>query len=139
MNRGKRISRRNLISPRWALERLEDRTLLSGNVTATVTSAGNLQVVGDFKDNQIVIQSTPSGALQVSSLDGTTTINGGSSPFSTTAVTGDVDVLHRSDQFSRDWIAQYAGCFKHRLRIMRKSIHACMDDGGNGARHPQVT
>ncbi len=93
MNRGKRTSRRNLISPRWALERLEDRTLLSGNVTATVTSAGNLQVVGDTKDNQIVIQSTSTGALQVSSLDGTTTINGATTPFTTSSVTGDVDVF----------------------------------------------
>jgi hypothetical protein len=93
MNRGKRTSRRNLTSPRWAFERLEDRTLLSGNVTAIVTSGGNLQVVGDAKDNQIVIQSTSTGALQVSSLDGTTTINGGNTPFTTSAVTGDVDVF----------------------------------------------
>ena len=28
-------------------QRLEDRTLLSGNVTATLTTAGNLLVVGD--------------------------------------------------------------------------------------------
>ncbi len=93
MNRGKRTSRKNLTSHRWALEHLEERTLLSGNVTAIVTSGGNLQVVGDAKDNQIVIQSTSTGALQVSSLDGTTTINGGSTPFTTSGVTGDVDVF----------------------------------------------
>src|SRR5580700_11193475 len=93
MNRGKRTTRRARSSPRWALERLEDRTLLSGNVTATVTGAGNLLVVGDAKGNEILIQSTSGGALQVSSLDGTTTINGGSSPFSTTGVTGNVAVF----------------------------------------------
>jgi large repetitive protein len=94
MNRGKRTSRRTLSAPRYALERLEDRTLLSGNVTATVTSGGNLLVVGDSKGNQIAIQTT-SGALQVSSLDGTTTINGGSGPFTPTGFTGDVDVFMR--------------------------------------------
>jgi len=93
MNRGKRTSRRTLVSPRWALERLEERTLLSGNVTATVTNTGNLAVVGLAKNSQILIQSTTSGALQVSSLDGTTTINGSSTPFTTSAVTGDVDVF----------------------------------------------
>ncbi len=93
MNRGKRTTRRTLVSPRWALERLEERTLLSGNVTATVTNAGNLAVVGLAKNSQILIQSTSTGALQVSSLDGTTTINGKSTPFTTSAVTGDVDVF----------------------------------------------
>jgi hypothetical protein len=92
MNRGKRTSRRTLSSPRWALERLEERTLLSGNVTATVTTGGNLLVVGDAQANQIAIQTT-SGALQVSSLDGTTTINGGAGPFTATGFTGDVDVF----------------------------------------------
>jgi hypothetical protein len=92
MNRGKRTLRRARFSPRWALERLEDRTLLSGNVTATVT-AGNLLLVGDAKANQILIQSTSGGALQVSSLDGTTTINGGSGPFTSTSVTGNVTVF----------------------------------------------
>jgi hypothetical protein len=93
MSRGKRSTRQALTSPRWALERLEDRTLLSGNVTATVTTSGNLTVVGDAKGNEILIQSTSSGALQVSSLDGTTTINGGSSPFTATGVTGNVAVF----------------------------------------------
>ena len=93
MNRGKRTSRRTLVGPRWALERLEERTLLSGNVTATVTNSGNLAVIGLAKNSQILIQSTPTGALQVSSLDGTTTINGTSTPFTTSAVTGDVDVF----------------------------------------------
>jgi hypothetical protein len=93
MNRGKRKLRRPRFSPRWALERLEDRTLLSGNVTATVTSGGNLVVTGDAQGNQIRIQSAAGGALQVSSLDGTTTINGGPGPFSTTGVTGNVAVF----------------------------------------------
>jgi hypothetical protein len=62
-------------------------------LSIAVTAAGNLRVVGDAQGNEIVIESTSGGALRVSSLDGTTTINGGSSPFSTTAVTGDVDVF----------------------------------------------
>jgi hypothetical protein len=91
MRQGKRNSRQRLGSG-WALERLEERTLLSGNVSATVTAAGNLLVIGDTKANQIAIQET-SGALQVSSLDGTTTINGGSGPFTATGFTHDVDVF----------------------------------------------
>ena len=86
MRQGKRNSRQRLVKTGWALERLEDRTLLSGNVAATVTSAGNLLVVGDAKANQIAIQTT-SGALQVSSLDGTTMINGGSGPFTAAGFT----------------------------------------------------
>jgi hypothetical protein len=93
MTRGRRISRHARFSPRWALERLEERILLSGNVTASVTSSGNLAVVGLAKGSEILIQSTAGGALQVSSLDGTTTINGSTSPFTTSAVTGDVDVF----------------------------------------------
>jgi hypothetical protein len=93
MTRGRRTSRQNRLSPRWALERLEERILLSGNVTATVTNTGNLRVIGLAKGSEIQIQSTSTGALQVSSLDGTTTINGSTSPFTTSAVTGDVDVF----------------------------------------------
>src|SRR5579862_5462795 len=103
MNRGKRTSRRARFSPRWglstlappigALERLEDRTLLSGNVLANVTKAGDLTVVGQAKGNEVLIQSTSGGALQVSSLDGTTTINGGSGPFTATGFTRDVDAF----------------------------------------------
>jgi Ca2+-binding RTX toxin-like protein len=93
MHRGKRSSRQNLFSPRWALERLEERTMLSGNVVASVTTSGNLVVVGNGKGNEILVQSTSGGALQVSSLDGTTTINGGSGPFTATGFKGDVDVF----------------------------------------------
>jgi hypothetical protein len=98
MRHGKRNSRQRLVKSGWALERLEDRTLLSGNVAATVTAAGNLLVIGDTKANQIAIQDTSGGALQVSSLDGTTTINGGSGPFTATGFTHDVDVfMNRGD------------------------------------------
>ena len=97
MRQGKRNSRQRLVKSGWALERLEDRTLLSGNVSATVTAGGNLLVIGDSKANQITIQDT-SGVLQVSSLDGTTTINGGSGPFIATGFTHDVDVfMNRGD------------------------------------------
>jgi hypothetical protein len=98
MRQGKRNSRQRLVKTGWALERLEDRTLLSGNVSATVTAAGNLLVIGDTKANQIAIQETAGGALQVSSLDGTTTINGGSGPFTAAGFTHDVDVfMNRGD------------------------------------------
>jgi hypothetical protein len=89
--RSKRIRRRFFSSPRWAIERIEDRTLLTGNVIAHVV-AGNLVVVGDNKANEIGLQSTSGGKLELVSLDGTTTINGSSSPFTTSAVTGGVSI-----------------------------------------------
>lgn len=86
MNRCKRISRRSIFGPRWALERLEDRTLLSGNVLASVSKSGELVVLGSSNGNEILIQSTSGGALQVSGLAGTT-INGASGPFTATGFT----------------------------------------------------
>ena len=43
--------------------------------------------------NQIGIQSTSGGALQISSLDGTTKINGSTSPFTANGVTGSVFIF----------------------------------------------
>ena len=44
-----------------AVECLEQRTLLTGNVLAAVLPGGNLLVLGDSKANQIGIQSTGTG------------------------------------------------------------------------------
>jgi Ca2+-binding RTX toxin-like protein len=82
-----------LAAPQWAIECLEARTLLTGNVMAAILPGGNLLVLGDSKANQIGIQSTSGSALQISSLDGTTTINGSSGPFTTSGVTGSVFVF----------------------------------------------
>ena len=76
-----------------AIECLEERTLLTGNVLAAVLANGNLLVLGDSKANQIGIQSTAGGALQISSLDGTTKINGSTSPFTANGVTGSVFIF----------------------------------------------
>ncbi len=76
----------------WAIECLEARTLLTGNVLAAVLPGGNLLLLGDSKPNQISIQSS-GGALQVSSLDGTTKINGSTNPFTANGVTGGVYVF----------------------------------------------
>jgi large repetitive protein len=76
-----------------SIECLEERTLLTGNVLAAIVRGGNLLVLGDSKANQIAIQSTSSGALQISSLDGTTKINGSTNPFTANGVTGGVYIF----------------------------------------------
>jgi large repetitive protein len=93
--RPRRKPRRSHFAPQLAIERLEERTLLTGNVVAHVV-AGNLFISGDNKNNEIALQSTTGGALQLSSLDGTTTINGGSGPFTTSSVTGGVVITFGS-------------------------------------------
>lgn len=76
------------------LEALESRLLLSGNVTASVSDGGDLLLVGDRSDNRIVIDQAglPDGEFQISSEDGTTTINGGTDPVVLTGITGNVRV-----------------------------------------------
>jgi hypothetical protein len=89
----RKSSRSALRAPQMAIERLEERTLLTGNVLASVVANGNLLILGDSKANQIGIQSTVGGALQISSLDGTTKINGSTSPFTANGVTGNVFIF----------------------------------------------
>ena len=55
--------------------------------------SGNLLVLGDSKANQIGIQSTGTGCFQISSLDGTTKINGSTNPFTANGVTGNVYIF----------------------------------------------
>src|SRR5262245_43598107 len=71
-----------------AVERLEERRLLAGNVTASVVN-GNLVVSGDSASNDVVIAQTPSGIVVLGQPG--TTINGGAS-FTAVGVTGDVRV-----------------------------------------------
>jgi hypothetical protein len=93
MKSRRRLSRSASPAPQWAIECLEERTLLAGNVLAAVLPGGNLLVLGDSKANQIGIQSITGGALQITSLDGTTTINGTAGPFNANGVTGSVFVF----------------------------------------------
>lgn len=93
MKARRRRSQSALRAPESAVECLEERTLLTGNVLAAVLAGGNLLVLGDSKANQIGIQSTSGGKLQISSLDGTTRINGGSRPFNANGVTGSVYIF----------------------------------------------
>jgi VCBS repeat-containing protein len=62
-----------------ALEQLESRVVLTGNVQAFVTG-GTLRVNGDSADNQILISQVGPQIFQISSRDGTTTINGQTAP-----------------------------------------------------------
>jgi hypothetical protein len=89
----RKSSRSAIRFPEAAIECLEQRLLLTGNVSAAVLAGGNLLVLGDSKPNQIAIQSTSGGGLQISSLDGTTKINGSTSPFTANGVTGNVYIF----------------------------------------------
>jgi hypothetical protein len=71
---------------RLNFESLEERTVLAGNVTASV-NGGFLVMIGDAGDNQVAITQSASGGIQVSSLDGTTHINGQAGPISLGRVT----------------------------------------------------
>jgi len=64
-----------------SFESLESRTVLAGNVTASVTN-GLLVVNGDNGDNQIAITQNANGGIRISALNlnGTTTINGQAGP-----------------------------------------------------------
>jgi len=74
-------------------EPLENRLLLSGDVTAVVADDGSLTLTGDSQDNAILIDmvGTGSGEIRVSSGDGSTTINGQTGPVILSGLTGVVD------------------------------------------------
>jgi hypothetical protein len=64
-----------------AVQQLEPRVLLAGDVTVFVDSNLVLNVIGDEFDNQVLISGGVLSSAQVSGLEGTT-INGGASGFS---------------------------------------------------------
>lgn len=68
-----------------SFESLESRTVLAGDVTASVTN-GFLVLNGDSGDNRIAITQSANGGIQISALDGTT-INGQAGPVSLGNVT----------------------------------------------------
>ena len=59
-------------------ERLEDRALLAGNVAASI-SGGNLRIVGDSLDNQVLVERAGATQVRLTPL-GDTTVNGSSEP-----------------------------------------------------------
>jgi VCBS repeat-containing protein len=94
-SRRKRVSRVLLQQLQGAIEQLEDRTLLSGNVLVSLSSSGALTIRGDQSANNIAIQQTASG-VQVSSTDaGATEINGGAGPFTASATVNSISVALR--------------------------------------------
>jgi hypothetical protein len=82
---------------RLTLEALENRQVLSGNVAAVV-SGGNLVVTGDNADNQIYIAryhengAAVANTYLVGGFDGTTTVNGSSSPAIVRGVRSDMKI-----------------------------------------------
>ena len=54
------------------VEALENRQMLAGNVTATITGAGDLVVRGDSADNTVAVELDSFGNVTVTGYDGTT-------------------------------------------------------------------
>lgn len=91
-SRRKRVSRSLLPKFQAAIEHLEDRTLLSGNVLVSLAGNGVLSIRGDSSANSISIQQTSSG-VQVSSADsGATEINGSTSPFTASSTVKSIHI-----------------------------------------------
>lgn len=53
-----------------ALERLESRVAMAGDVTIEIDRAGNLSVIGDARSNQIAVQQLEGGVFLIAGLDG---------------------------------------------------------------------
>ncbi|HLJ96080.1 MAG TPA: hypothetical protein VKU02_23090, partial [Gemmataceae bacterium] len=71
--------RNHRLQRRLLVERLEDRTVLSGNVTAALDpSSGMLTIIGDNNDNAIAITEGTDGTATVTG-EAATTVNGASS------------------------------------------------------------
>jgi hypothetical protein len=73
---------------RLAVEGLEHRQVLAGNVLATMVG-GNLMIQGDAGDNGVLLHTAADGTVEVSGMDagaGATTINGSTEPFVATGV-----------------------------------------------------
>ncbi len=77
-----------------SLDRLEDRTVPAGNVTATF-SGGMLRILGDAEDNQISIVGDGKGNVTVSGSNDTT-INGQEGPISFSKVRKSLEVWMRA-------------------------------------------
>jgi hypothetical protein len=133
-----------------AVERLEDRTLLTGNVVAQTLAGGDLRIRGDFDDNQIVVRATATG-VEVASLDGTTTINDGLGPFAQDNpvrnvfidMNGGDDVVHFGDDnlhlsITRNLVID-GGWGDDTIQVLNATIggDACLS-GGWGEDHVQV-
>ena len=100
---------------RLAVESLEDRRLLAGNVLATLR-AGDLVLRGDAADNQIQVARLTTGVYRVQGLAGTT-VNGQATFDAGTGVR-DVDVRMQqggSDQFTIQGAFNLAGHLDIRL------------------------
>lgn len=71
------------------MEPLEDRAVLTGNVFASA-AGGYLTLIGDAGDNQVEITRVGTSSVSVTSLDGTTNINGSASTKTFTNVTNGI-------------------------------------------------
>lgn len=78
-----------------AMEELESRLLLSGNVVTAITGGGDLLITGDNADNAIAVTVGGGGEITISADDGTTTIDGTAGPSVLTGLTRNVRIRMR--------------------------------------------
>jgi hypothetical protein len=74
----KKTQRRPRRFAQLGFEQLEDRALLAGNVAASISS-GNLRLVGDSLDNQVLVERAGARQVRLTPLEGTT-VNGSTAP-----------------------------------------------------------
>jgi large repetitive protein len=71
---------------------LESRRVMAGNVTAAISRGGDLTIDGDELGNQIQVRRSGFSSVVISSLDGTTTINGRTGPIALRGFRDDVSI-----------------------------------------------
>ncbi|HEY2827172.1 MAG TPA: hypothetical protein VGJ04_06190 [Pirellulales bacterium] len=84
-------SRKTNSSRKLSFQTLEDRSLMTGNVSVSVQNHA-LVVNGDNQDNAIEIQQVGNGQFKVLATDGATKINGQSTPQTFSGITGDFKI-----------------------------------------------
>jgi hypothetical protein len=111
-----------------SFQTLENRQLMAGNVTASVTNH-NLVITGDNKDNAIQVVQTGNGAYEILSLDGSTKINGKSSK-TFTGITGDVTISMKGGN-DNVYIGQDLSGTPTQFTTLPRNLTVNMGDGGN--------
>jgi len=100
-----------------SVETLEERTVLAGNVLASITG-GNLRLIGDAQSNQIAIERTGPQSVQISSLDSSTRINNQAGPITLNGFTsGMVAVLGGGDD-----VLRFSGTSTELFRVFGNAV-----------------
>lgn len=85
----RRVAKPLLNKLAFDVEALEKKQMLAGTVTATITGAGHLVINGDSNDNNITVEVSAAGDVDITANDGETIIDNG---FSSSQLSGDVRI-----------------------------------------------